>query len=73
VAGTPGFSSPYLGTEGTLVGVDYSKALFPLFGFMSDEDLQAKETWPTDWVAEASAWFDTPVPISKPSSSGRYA
>jgi predicted methyltransferase len=53
--------APYLGTEGTLVGVDYSTALFPLFGFMSDEDLQAKETWSTDWVAEASAWFDTLV------------
>lgn len=52
---------PYLGGDGTLVGVDYDKALFPLFGFMSDEQLEAKETWPADWVAEASAWFDAPV------------
>jgi predicted methyltransferase len=53
--------APYLGPEGTLVGVDYDKALFPLFGFMSDEQLRAKNTWPADWSAEARGWFDTPV------------
>lgn len=53
--------APYLGVDGTLVGVDYDKALFPLFGFMSDEQLQAKETWPADWAAQARGWFDAPV------------
>ncbi len=53
--------APYLGSDGTLVGVDYNKALFPLFGFMSDEDLQAKETWVEDWRAEAQGWFDGSV------------
>ncbi len=53
--------APYLGTEGTLVGVDYDKSMFPLFGFMSDEQLAAKETWPEDWTETARGWFDTPV------------
>lgn len=53
--------APYLGTEGALVGVDYDKALFPLFGFFSDEQLAAKETWVEDWLEQARAWFDTPV------------
>lgn len=49
---------PYLGTDGTLVGADYDKALFPLFGFFSAERLAEKETWVDDWRAEAEAWFD---------------
>jgi len=52
---------PYLGPDGTLVGVDYDKALFPNFGFMSDEALAAKETWPEDWSAEARGWFEGDV------------
>ena len=52
---------PYLGEDGTLVGVDYDKALFPMFGFMSAEALEAKETWPEDWVAEAAGWFEGPT------------
>ena len=53
--------APYLGVDGTIVGVDYDKALFPLFGFMTDEQLKAKDTWPADWTAEARSWFDEPV------------
>ncbi len=53
--------APYLGTEGTLVGADYDQALFPLFGFFSEERLKAKETWVEDWSAEARAWFDGPA------------
>ncbi|MEM1189262.1 MAG: methyltransferase [Pseudomonadota bacterium] len=51
----------YLGTDGTVVGVDYDKSMFPLFGFMSDEQLAAKETWPQDWSATARGWFEVPV------------
>lgn len=47
---------PYLGTSGTLIGADYSTAMFPFFGFYSDERLKAKETWPEDWTAEAQGW-----------------
>lgn len=52
---------PYLGSEGTLVGVDYDKAMFPLFGFYDDEAIAAKETWPADWSAKAAGWFETEV------------
>lgn len=53
--------APYIGTEGMLVGVDYDQALFPLFGFMSAEQLKAKETWVDTWLAEARGWFEMPV------------
>lgn len=53
--------TPYLGTQGTLVGVDYDPLLYPLFGFMSDEQLKAKDTWAADWLADARGWFATPV------------
>ncbi|WOJ95087.1 methyltransferase [Congregibacter variabilis] len=52
---------PYLGSEGMLVGVDYDQALFPLFGFMSAEQLKAKETWVDTWLADARSWFNKPV------------
>ncbi|MCC5870575.1 MAG: methyltransferase, partial [Gammaproteobacteria bacterium] len=32
---------PYLGEDGRLIGVDYPIELFSLFGFMSEEQLQA--------------------------------
>jgi predicted methyltransferase len=53
---------PYLGGDGLLVGVDYDKALYPLFGFMSDAQLQTKETWVDDWLAQARGWFDDAAP-----------
>jgi predicted methyltransferase len=30
--------------------------MFPLFGFFSDEQIEAKETWVEDWTAEAKEW-----------------
>ncbi len=53
--------APYVGVDGTVVGADYDQALFPLFGFFSEEDLKAKETWVEDWLAQAAGWFDAPV------------
>jgi predicted methyltransferase len=53
--------APYLGSEGSLIGADYDTALFPLFGFYSEEQLKAKETWAEDWRVEAATWFDAPV------------
>lgn len=47
---------PYLGLEGKLVGADYSLDMYPLFGFFSDEILESKKTWVTDWSAEAQGW-----------------
>ncbi len=47
---------PYLGSEGALVGADYSLDMYPLFGFFSDEMLDSKKTWVTDWTGEANGW-----------------
>jgi predicted methyltransferase len=47
---------PYLGSDGTLIGADYALDMWPSFGFMDDEALAKKETWPEDWSAEASGW-----------------
>lgn len=46
----------YLGSEGALIGADYSEDMYPLFGFFSEEQLEAKKTWTTDWVAQANGW-----------------
>lgn len=47
---------PYLGESGTLIGVDYSMEMFPLFGFFSEERIEAKKTWTQDWVAGTEEW-----------------
>ncbi len=47
---------PYLGSAGTLIGVDYSVDMYPKFGFFSKEDLKKKETWVADWTKEANGW-----------------
>jgi predicted methyltransferase len=47
---------PYLGQEGSLVGADYSQDMYPLFGFFSEEQLKEKETWMTDFTADATEW-----------------
>ncbi len=47
---------PYLGDEGRLIGADYAESMFPLFGFFSEEDIEAKKTWVEDWTVEANGW-----------------
>lgn len=47
---------PYLGADGTLIGADYAEDMYPKFGFFSQEDLDAKKTWVTDWTAKANGW-----------------
>jgi predicted methyltransferase len=47
---------PYLGAEGALIGVDYSLEMYPMFGFFSDEILESKKSWVSDWTAEAGEW-----------------
>ena len=46
----------YLGSEGTLVGVNYPQDIWSLFGFMSEERIAAMETWAVDWPEQAAAW-----------------
>ncbi len=47
---------PYLGSDGQLIGADYAREMWPLFGFFNEEQLKAKETWVEDWVKEAQGW-----------------
>jgi predicted methyltransferase len=47
---------PYLGQEGGYVGADYARAMYPLFGFFSEERLKEKDTWVADFTAEATGW-----------------
>jgi predicted methyltransferase len=47
---------PYLGPRGSLIGADYSGDMYPLFGFFSEEQLKEKETWVSDFTADAKEW-----------------
>jgi len=47
---------PYLGQAGHVWGADYSADMYPLFGFFSEEQLEAKKTWTTDFTAGAEEW-----------------
>ena len=47
---------PYLGEDGTLVGVNYSMDLWPNFGFMTEERLAEMEVWETTWPEQAQNW-----------------
>ena len=46
----------YLGSDGTLIGVDYAEDMYPKFGFFDQEALDAKKTWVADWTAKANGW-----------------
>ena len=47
---------PYLGSEGQLIGADYTWDMLPLFGFYSDARLEAKKTWVDTWPRRAEDW-----------------
>jgi predicted methyltransferase len=48
---------PYLGDDGTLIGVDYALTMWPEFGaFANAEFLEKKKTWPTTWTEGAQEW-----------------
>ncbi len=47
---------PYIGQDGRLIGADYSGDMYPLFGFFSEEQLQAKKTWVADFPAGTAEW-----------------
>lgn len=55
----------YVGPAGQVIGVDYARDMFPLFGFFSEEQLEAKKTWAEDFVAGAAAWgIEDAAPVS---------
>lgn len=47
---------PYLGTDGHVIGADYSLEMYRLFPFGTDEFIANKQTWTTDFVADAAEW-----------------
>ncbi len=47
---------PYLGENGCLIGVNYSRDLWSLFDFATDEMLANVAAWQKDWVADAEEW-----------------
>ncbi len=49
----------YLGPDGKVIGADYSREMWPLFGGFADEEfLEGKKTWTTTWVEQAAGWVD---------------
>lgn len=47
---------PYLGTNGELIGADYSLSMWPNFSFMTPERIEGKKTWVDTWTADAQQW-----------------
>jgi len=47
---------PYLGSDGAYIGADYALDMWPRFGFFGEDFLKKKETWVTDFTAEAGGW-----------------
>lgn len=54
----------YIGPDGELIGADYAPDMFPLFGFFSDEAIEAKNSWVDTWTMQASEWVDDGAQIS---------
>ena len=48
----------YLGSDGHIIGVNYSLDMWPLFPFGSEEFVQRMSTWTTDFPADADEWRD---------------
>lgn len=47
---------PYLGEDGVLIGADYAREMYKNFNFATDEFMEEKKTWVTDWPAMAEEW-----------------
>ncbi len=53
---------PYLGSDGRMVGVNYSDGLWDNFGW-PEERVAARKAFPETWPAQAREWTDTDIPI----------
>lgn len=47
---------PYIGSEGCIVGVDYAMDMWPNFPFGTEEFVESRRNWTTDWTADAKEW-----------------
>lgn len=48
--------APMLGSEGTLIGIDYSMDIWPNFSWMNDEFLAGRVAWPGEWTSKFAQW-----------------
>lgn len=46
----------YLGSEGQVIGADYSDRMYPLFGFFNEEQLAERSQFVTKFPAQAAEW-----------------
>ena len=47
---------PYLGAEGRLIGVNYSLDLYALYASATEEMMEKRRAWATEFVADAEEW-----------------
>lgn len=48
--------APYLGEDGTLVGIDYTIDMWSEFGFANEAFIESKKKWPAEFVAKSAEW-----------------
>lgn len=46
----------YLGADGHIIAIDYSMDIWPHFFFGTEEFIEERSTWTTDFVADAEEW-----------------
>ncbi len=46
----------YLGSDGALIGADYSLDMWPNFSFVNDEFIEGRKQWPAKWTANVETW-----------------
>jgi len=54
--------APYLGEDGTLVGIDYSIDMWPEFSFANEAFIESKKKWPEEFVAKSAEWAPENAP-----------
>ncbi len=54
--------APYLGEDGTLVGIDYSIDMWPEFAFANEAFIESKKKWPEEFVAKSAEWAPENAP-----------
>ena len=54
--------APYLGEDGTLVGIDYSIDMWPEFAFANEAFIESKKKWPEEFVAKSTEWAPDNAP-----------
>ncbi len=54
---------PYLGSDGRLIGADYSLEMYPRFSFVNEEFMENQKNWTTSFVAGAAEWSGDATPV----------